>query len=255
MSYPYELVNSYVGESLIKGFDFQHSADLSHGYVCYQDKDAAKEAKLWEVKDNDAVILRADYEHETDPDGEGRMSVRIESQESWTHGLFIGDFAHMPKPACGLWPAFWAYGDDWPNNGEINIIEGANLAQVNLMSGHTGDGCMLPTKEEAQFSAKQLTVDCAVSWKGSNVGCGYGVRKDDVTSYGDGFNDCGGGVYAMEWDDKFIKIWHFEKAPGDIAAKKPNPESWGVPLAVFGGSMCSVDSHFKAMRLVLNIVS
>jgi hypothetical protein len=252
----YGLVKSFVGDSLISGFNFISGVDQSHGYVSYQAKDAAKSAGLWDVK-NDTVVIRADYEAVTDPKGEGRMSVRIESEETWTHGLFIGDFAHMPKPACGVWPAFWAYGDDWPNNGEIDIIEGANLAQTNLISGHTSDGCLLPPSSEAKFSAKKLTDDCAVSWDGSNVGCGYGVPKGGEATYGDGFNSCGGGVYAMEWDEKYIKVWHFQRGsiPADITQKKPTPASWGVPLAVFGGSFCDVDSHFNEMRLVLNIVS
>lgn len=29
------------------------------------------------------------------------------------------------------------YGPDWPNNGEIDIIEGANRATRNLISAHT----------------------------------------------------------------------------------------------------------------------
>lgn len=37
--------------------------------------------------------------------GRGRSSVRISSQKSWTHGLFIGDLAHMPGSICGTWPA------------------------------------------------------------------------------------------------------------------------------------------------------
>lgn len=37
--------------------------------------------------------------------GEGRPSVRLESKRQYNHGLFIGDFAHMPPSVCGLWPA------------------------------------------------------------------------------------------------------------------------------------------------------
>jgi hypothetical protein len=35
----------------------------------------------------------------------GRPSVRISTQRSWTHGLFIGDFNHSPAGICGTWPA------------------------------------------------------------------------------------------------------------------------------------------------------
>jgi beta-glucanase (GH16 family) len=39
-------------------------------------------------------------------------------KQNYTKGLFVADIAHMPA-ACGLWPAFWLSGSDWPNNGEI----------------------------------------------------------------------------------------------------------------------------------------
>lgn len=31
----------------------------------------------------------------------------------------------------------WMFGPDWPNDGEIDIIEGANMAYQNLVSAHT----------------------------------------------------------------------------------------------------------------------
>ena len=40
-----------------------------------------------------------------DPNGAGRQSVRISTQKSWNHGLFIADINHMPGGVCGIWPA------------------------------------------------------------------------------------------------------------------------------------------------------
>lgn len=37
--------------------------------------------------------------------GAGRPSVRIASKQAFTHGLFIGDFEHIPAGICGTWPA------------------------------------------------------------------------------------------------------------------------------------------------------
>lgn len=89
----------------------------------------------------------------------------------------------------------------------------------------------------------------------ANIGCGYVPPASDAASYGDTFNAVGGGTYAMQWDDEYIKVWHFARgdAPADIAAKKPEPEGWGKPQAVYGGASCDVKSHFRDMSIVLNI--
>lgn len=49
----------------------------------------------------------------------GRLSVRLTSHQSWTHGLFILDLAHMPDATCGVWPSFWTLGGTgvWPSSG------------------------------------------------------------------------------------------------------------------------------------------
>ena len=86
-------------------------------------------------------------------------------------------------------------------------------------------------------------------------------------SYGDAFNAEGGGVYAMEWDEEALRIWHFPRSaiPIDITlagavpgsstmSPGPDPESWGPPQAVFGGASCNPDTYFYDLSLVLNIV-
>lgn len=116
-------------------------------------------------------------------------------------------------------------------------------------------GCTISDTLKSKASGTSHASTCDVG--SMNVGCGYDAPANDTTSYGDAFNAAGGGVYAMEWDAEYIKIWHFSRnqIPGDISAKKPMPEEWGLPHAIFGGKSCDVDTHFKNMNLVINIVS
>lgn len=151
--------------------------------------------------------------------------------------------------------AVWAYGTNWPNGGEIDIIEGVNTAHKNLISAHTAQGCSQDPWEVSQSTGLQRNTDCFVG--DQNIGCGFESPSSDVSSYGDSFNAVNGGVYAMDWDSERIRVWHFPRGriPSDIKAKRPDPSNWGLPQAAFGGRSCDVDSYFKDMSIVLNIVS
>lgn len=145
------------------------------------------------------------------------------------------------------------YGPDWPNGGEVDIIEVANMAYDNLMSAHTSANCVLPPSSPELFNGTQGFTDCA----NTAYGCNYIAPPTDMSSYGSDFNGVGGGVYALQWTDDTISIWHFQRnaIPADIVDKVPDPSGWGLPQAVFGGDGCDVDSHFSDMSIVLNIVS
>jgi beta-glucanase (GH16 family) len=66
--------------------------------------------------------MGVDTTHLYDPYGAGRPSVRITSNNAYTHGLFVLDVNHMPF-GCGTWPAFWTVGPNWPSHGEIGMNE------------------------------------------------------------------------------------------------------------------------------------
>ncbi|KAH0496896.1 hypothetical protein TgHK011_004239 [Trichoderma gracile] len=209
---------------------------------------------LYSIDERSGVVrLGVDSTHEYSLSDRGRPSIRIESKATYDHGLFIADFLHMPPSHCGLWPAFWTYGDNWPYDGEIDIIEGVNTAHTNILSAHTADGCTQSPTIDGLFSGQLINTECAVGE--NNIGCGFHPSVEDTSSYGDGFNAAHGGVYAMEWDSVHIRIWHFARGqiPRDVEEKRPDPETWGLPIAVFGGESCDVDEYFKRMRLVLNI--
>lgn len=95
--------------------------------------------------------------------------------------------------------------------------------------------------------------DVQAPGQGANVGCG--VSSSDTKSYGTGFNQHKGGIYATQWTEEGIKVWFFsrESIPGDIHSNNPNPDSWGVPMASFpfGGNCGS--TKFKDLRIVMNL--
>ncbi|TRX93114.1 hypothetical protein FHL15_005982 [Xylaria flabelliformis] len=225
----YSLSTHYAGQGLLNSFSFFTGEEPNRGFVDYKGREEAIASNLVSIDEFNRVKLGVDSINTYSTGDKGRPSVRITSDDAFTHGLFIADFAHMP---------IWAFNNEkngslWPVGGEIDIIEGANTAERNLFSAHTlhwnprGD---------------QLLIKSPVS---------------DSTTYGDAFNAVGGGVYAMEWNSQDIKIWHFPRTaiPYDISRAPitiPDPTSWGPPQALFGGSSCDADSYFFNMSLVIN---
>jgi hypothetical protein len=69
--------------------------------------------------------------------GPGRPAVRLISDNTYTHGLFVLDLSHMPY-GCGTWPAFWLLGPDWPTNGEIGecIFLGVYCPELTMSRYH-----------------------------------------------------------------------------------------------------------------------
>ncbi|KAK6373558.1 hypothetical protein LTS17_008050 [Exophiala oligosperma] len=183
------------------------------------------------------------------PNGAGRPSVRISTKRSWTHGLFIGDFNHSPAGICGTWPAFWTLGPNWPYNGEIDIMEGANLNTYNGMTLHASPNCTIAG--DSRLMSGQLQSSNCAYYPNYNVGCSISDRRSQ--SYGTNFNTGGGGVYAMQWTSDYVAVWFFPRGsiPADITNKTPNPSGWGLPAAEFQGS-CQIDQKFQAHKIVMN---
>ncbi|KAG9005958.1 hypothetical protein FRB94_001086 [Tulasnella sp. JGI-2019a] len=82
----YEIEDSFVGESFLKGFDFFTGDDPTHGRVNYVDKKTALRERLVSFTD-DSFIMRADSKHVVKPGARGRDSVRISSRKAYGHGL------------------------------------------------------------------------------------------------------------------------------------------------------------------------
>ena len=199
-------------------------------------------------QDNGSVYIGTDMQNQAPY---GRQSVRIVSKALYTHGLFVLDLSHMPV-GCGTWPAFWTVGENWPNNGEIDIVEGVNNQNYNSMALHTSAGCS--TNWNSCQTGTTQTGNCYVNdpKQASNQGCQTLDYRPNT--YGTGFNNNGGGVVAMEWNGDFIKVWMFRRGevPSNVYSDFPEPALWAVPAAKFQGN-CNINQKFSGHRIVLNL--
>ncbi|QSZ36643.1 hypothetical protein DSL72_006524 [Monilinia vaccinii-corymbosi] len=268
----YNLDTKYEGSDFFKGWDFFTGSDPTHGYVTqaeqpfskiqmfslltrhirYVDESVAKASRLIAEQAYGPAYMGVDHNSTLDPAHSGRKSVRISSQKSWTHGLFLADISHMPGGICGTWPAFWLLGPDWPNHGEIDVIEGVNQQSDNLMSLHTSANCTMPNKGNEQLGT--VTSEQCDGTLNNYAGCGSTAQAGSAT-YGKSFNSNGGGVYATEWTSAHIKIWFFPQRaiPFDIRRGHPDPNSWPTPQSIFqGSSSCNIDAHFSNQSVVFD---
>ncbi|KAJ6119251.1 hypothetical protein N7523_003531 [Penicillium sp. IBT 18751x] len=233
-------------DSFFNGFDFYTDKDPTDGYVSYVDQSTASSNGLISTGGG-SVYIGVDHSNTA---SSGRQSVRLQSTQTYTHGLVILDLEHMPGSVCGTWPAFWMLGNNWPNNGEIDIIEGVSTASTNQMTLHTSDGCSI---NDSGFSGSLTTGNCYVEASGQSPNSGCAIQGSDTQGYGDGFNQAGGGVYATEWTSDAINIYFFSNSsvPSDITSGNPDPSGWGTPAASFAG--CDIDSHFSELQIVFDI--
>jgi len=166
----------------------------------------------------------------------------------------------MPQ-GCGTWPAYWLVGPNWPNSGEIDIIEGVNRNTADQTTLHTNNGCDMNVVNPNSFSGKwgigsngNPSTNCYVNAPGEYQNQGCGIISPNG-NYGSALNDQGGGVYALMWNGTRIMAWFWNHAqvPNDLKNNNPNPNSWGIPYALFAlGGNCP-PSHFENMQIVINL--
>jgi hypothetical protein len=78
-------------------------------------------------------------------------------------------------------------------------------------------------------------------------------------SYGPPFNANGGGWYAIERTNTYIKVWFWGRndmsVPSDVS--KPgstvNTRYWGTPSANFPNTSCDFASEFDANNIIINL--
>ncbi|ESZ96632.1 glycoside hydrolase family 16 protein [Sclerotinia borealis F-4128] len=259
----YTLVDDYAGTNFFDMFDFYTGADPTTGFVSYTSKEVAENAnselgvELTKVE-NGQAYMGVDYVNVVTT---GRPSVRIQSKETYTHGLIIADLAHMPASICGTWPAFWTVNStNYPQYGEIDILENINEKTVSLQTLHTQDGCYISGNQySSQLQDNVTSYNCDDTATSSIFGAQDATSacsgtNTDPNSYGTPFNSNGGGVYAMQWTSDVIRMWNFgpDAIPADITAGTPDPSTWTLPSFTTEGGVCNIDELFANHKIVFD---
>ena len=109
---------------------------------------------------------------------------------------------------------------------------------------HTGGKCSMASDND-QMTGVPGSPNC-------DTADGCTAKDSSPASYGEGFNQGGGGVYAMEWTEKSIKVWWWPRKgiPEDIRDSQPSPSGWPTPLASFSGGGCDFGKLFKNHQIV-----
>ena len=260
----YELDVEYSGPGFADGWYFMEDRDPTGGCVKFVGRDQATAADLvgYDTRSREFYIKADAQNMAFTCGGDGRQAVRMASKKTWrSGGLFAIDLSHMPS-GCGTWPAFWLVASpcghksscSWPIQGEIDIIEGANLqtrVQTTLHAKASESDC----KMEPQCALyPNMTgtfhshTNCDASLDG-NAGCA--IFGADGT-YGEPLNKQGGGVIVTQWLEHQISVWFFPhgEEPPDLIADAPRPHTWPVPYAAFPlGANCD-GTHFEDLQLV-----
>ncbi|KAI0759554.1 laminarinase [Trametes elegans] len=248
----YSQSDSYQGSSFLQGFSHQAISDPTHGRVNYVDQGTALAQNLTYAS-GDHFVIRADHTTTLSASGPGRNSVRLQSNKQYRTHVTVWNVRHMPQ-GCATWPALWEVGADWPNQGEIDVVEGVNDQTPNQSTLHTNAGCTVPASRSQTGTATGNNCDTAAT---NNAGCG--VQAPTSNSYGPAFNNAGGGWYAMERTNSFIKIWFWSRNDGSVpsdvknGASSVNTGNWGTPYAYFPSQSCDISSHFGAHNIIINL--
>ncbi|TEB31647.1 hypothetical protein FA13DRAFT_1791415 [Coprinellus micaceus] len=200
----YVLSDSIVGTGFYDFFDWHTQPDPAPGRIEYVDQQTAKSLNLT-YADGNTFVLRPKASSMLDPAGLDRKSVKILSRRP-IPTMLLSSTSDTCLWAVGItWPAVWETDEsNWPNEGEVDILEGAN--------------------PETQNTHQQ------------RHGCGV---KLSPASYGPAFNQIGGGWYVVEGTTESIKVWFWSRdntrTPLDVknGSSTLNTDNYGIPAASF----------------------
>eukprot|EP01084_Bolivina_argentea_P302988 523061_1 len=246
----YELIETHSGNTFFDGFLFESHDGTFSDFIT--NETIAKQMGLINTT-NSTAYIGTDYWNKVGSNG--RPAIQIGSVNRYSNGLFILNVSHMPTGCC-VWPAWWLCGPDWPNEGEIDIIEGTNLATDDISHLHTGKGCNFMnvsvnmTGEYGSWCDK----NCTTVSNSSHDGCG--IWAENNNSYGIQFNNNNGGIYVAEVNDNIgIRLWFWTQSnvPIDIINKQPNPNTWSIPFAYWPFGMWCTSDHVKDLQMIFDL--
>lgn len=202
--------------------------------------------------------MQADSTNVVPKGSRGRDSIRLISKAAYADSVIILDLEHMPW-GCATWPAFWTLSatGPWPQGGEIDVIEGVNQLSENLVSLHTSPNCSMPQSRDQTGVVASTNCDASVNY---NQGCGTDLPSP--ASYGEGFNEGGGGYYALSRaKGEGISVWFWPRGgsqiPLDVEENWPivDPSQWGTPGAYFptNSNQCDYETHFNAHNIIFDL--
>ncbi|KAG6907308.1 hypothetical protein DXG01_009472, partial [Tephrocybe rancida] len=229
----YQPLREYAGNTFFDAWDYWGNIDNTTwgtilprglGNVTYLDRNSANTQRLTYV------------------DGNGHAIIRVDN----TTNIAFGASVNRPS----VWPSFWTLGagKEWPHAGEIDIIENINLNSNNQMALHTDSGCV--QVENPVQSGKSLKSDCSLP-----QGCIVAETKPN--SFGAGFNNAGGGVFATQLDVSGVYIWFWDRPnipasiTGATSTSKMDTTTWGMPSASYPATGCNFTQFFGPQQLVL----
>ncbi|KAI9640101.1 hypothetical protein NHQ30_011503 [Ciborinia camelliae] len=248
MTSAYSLVHNYDHTNWFTSWRYENLPDPTKGNVNYVSLADAQKLGLTKIIGNQVYFGVDSTTVLSDTVNGKRNSIWLESVHEFTHGVLIGDFAHMPGSDCGTWPGFWTIRNGNGPYGEIDIVEGSNDITQGYTSLHTAGACTFKSPAAAELGT--LNNDNTNCQLNNGPGCSV---KLSANSYGTPFNNNGGGVYAMQWTSNFIRVWFFprNKIPADVTAGKPDPTKWGLPTANFDSANggCNIDANFPAQTV------
>ncbi|THU91896.1 glycoside hydrolase family 16 protein, partial [Dendrothele bispora CBS 962.96] len=248
----YGCSDSFSGYQFLEGFTLEAIADPTRGRVNYVDADTAARLNLTYATE-DRFIARADSTTVLDSDGPGRNSVRMQSKKQYGNGVMVFNINHIPE-GCGTWPAVWSYSEPWPTKGEIDVVEGVNNQAYSQGTLHTLPICNMSEIRWQKGSTINTNCDYSVNF---NAGCG--VAYSSQRSFGPEFNANGGGWFAVERTDDFIKIWFWARddilVPPEVrfGLDFVVTDTWGKPEAFFPNTMCDIEKLFGDHNIIINL--